>query len=158
MKYLSIVLFSLIASAALAQSDSASTASLTFSGFADVYYGYDFNKPQTHERPGFLYNHNRHNEFNVNLAFLKATYNAEKVRGNLALMAGTYAQYNLAAEQDLLRNIFEVNAGVRLADKLWLDAGIFSSHIGVESAVSKDNLTLTRSQVDVRIGYIETHN
>ena len=31
------------------------------------------------------------------------------------------------------------------ADNLWLDAGIFVSHIGLESANSRDNLTLTRS-------------
>ena len=28
---------------------------------------------------------------------------------------------------------------------MWLDAGIFSSHLGFESAISMDNLTLTRS-------------
>ncbi len=141
-----------------AQTDTVNSApaKLTFSGFADVYYAYDFNEPVTHERPGFLYNHNRHNEFNVNLAFLKVAYASDRVRGNLAVMAGTYAQYNLAAEQDLLRNIFEANAGVRLAPKLWLDAGIFASHIGLESAISKDNYTLTRSLAAENTPYYES--
>ncbi len=62
-------------------------------------------------------------------------------------MAGTYAQNNLAGEQELLRHVFEANAGVALdvQGPLWLDAGIFPSHIGFESAVSADNPTLTRS-------------
>lgn len=118
---------------------------IAFSGFVDAYYVYDFNKPGNNLRPGFLYNHNRHNEFNVNVALFKASYSAENVRGNIGFMAGTYPQYNLAAEQDLLKNIFEANAGFKVADRLWLDAGIFGSHIGFESAISKNNWTLTRS-------------
>lgn len=158
MKSIYILLLFLTSQLTHAQTDSVNTVpgKITFSGFADVYYAYDFNKPQTHERPGFLYNHNRHNEFNVNLAFLKAAYLSDRIRGNLAVMAGTYAQYNLAAEQDLLRNIFEANAGVQLAPKLWLDAGIFASHIGLESAISKDNYTLTRSLAAENTPYYES--
>ncbi|WP_115374867.1 porin [Adhaeribacter pallidiroseus] len=157
MKFIYILLSLITSQITYAQTDTVSTTTkLTFSGFADVYYAYDFNKPVSHERPGFLYNHSRHNEFNVNLAFLKAAYTSNKVRGTLALMAGTYAQYNLAAEQELLKNIFEANAGVQLAPKLWLDAGIFASHIGLESAISKDNYTLTRSLAAENTPYYES--
>ena len=45
-----------------------STRSITFSGYADVFYQYDFNQPAGNARPGFLYNHNRHHEVNVNMA------------------------------------------------------------------------------------------
>lgn len=134
-----------------AQKDStaASTASLTFSGYAELYYVQDFDQSKAQERPGFLYNHKRNREVNVNLAFLKAAYAGERLRGNLALQVGTYAQYNYAAEQPLLRNIYEANAGIKLSKNrdLWLDAGVFASHIGFESAVSKDCWTLTRSLV-----------
>jgi hypothetical protein len=132
-----------------AQEDlSAGTESnLTFSGYVEAYYSYDTGNPANHERPGIFYSHNRHNEFNVNLAYLKGAYTANRVRANVALMAGTYAQYNLAAEQELLRYVFEANAGVKLSKskELWLDAGIMPSHIGFESAVGKDSWTLTRS-------------
>ncbi|MCK8492655.1 porin [Spirosoma sp. RP8] len=123
---------------------------LTISGYAEAYYTHDFTAPKTsQERPGFLYNHKRNREININLAFLKAAYSAERVRANLAIQVGTYAQYNYAAEQPLLRNVFEANAGVKLSKSrdLWLDAGIFGSHIGFESAISKDCWTLTRSLV-----------
>ncbi len=159
-RFLFITLFWLVSGVCLAQTDSvtaeAARRNLTFSGFVDTYLVYDFNKPQNHERPGFLYNHKRHNEFNVNLAFLKVAYSAEKVRGNLALMAGTYAQYNLAAEPNLLQHILEANAGIQLARGLWLDAGILPSHIGLESAVSKDNYTLTRSLAAENSPYYES--
>ncbi|WP_138991426.1 porin [Larkinella sp. C7] len=122
---------------------------LTFSGYAELYYVQDLDQPRAQERPGFLYNHKRNREVNVNLAFLKAAYVNERVRANLALQVGTYAQYNYAAEQPLLRNIYEANAGVKLSKNrdLWLDAGVFSSHIGFESAVSRDCWTLTRSML-----------
>jgi Putative beta-barrel porin-2, OmpL-like. bbp2 len=114
---------------------------LTLTGYVEAYYSHDFTAPKTaQERPGFLYNHRRNREFNVNLAFAKLAYTSERVRGNLALQVGNYAQYNYAAEQELVRNIFEANAGVKLSKTkdLWLDAGIFASHIGFESAISKD--------------------
>ena len=126
----------------------APSSGLTVSGYIEAYYSHDFTAPKTaQERPGFLYNHKRNREVNINLAFIKGAYVSDRVRGNLAIQVGTYAQYNYAAEQDLVKNIFEANAGVKLSEKkdLWLDAGIFSSHIGFESAISKDCWTLTRS-------------
>lgn len=121
---------------------------LAISGYVEAYYVHDFTAPKTsQERPGFLYNHKRNREINVNLAFLKGAYTSERIRANLAIQVGTYAQYNYAAEQPLLQNVFEANVGVKLSKKrdLWLDAGIFGSHIGWESAISKDCWTLTRS-------------
>jgi len=137
---------------------------ITFSGCVDVYYSYDFGKPENHTKPGFIYSYNRSNEVNLNLGMGKVNYTKENVRANFALMAGTYAQYNMAAEQDLLRNIYEANVGVRISKdhNLWLDAGVMPSHIGSESAIGKDCLTLTRSigadntpyyEAGVKIGY-----
>ncbi len=128
---------------------------LTFSGYAEAYYSFDFNEPENHTKPGFLYNHNRHNELNLNLAFLKANYSSDRVRANVALMAGTYGQYNMAAEQELLKYVYEANVGVRVGKNVWVDAGIMPSHIGFESAVSKDCYTLTRSIMAENTPYYE---
>ncbi|PST83688.1 hypothetical protein C7T94_14260 [Pedobacter yulinensis] len=128
------------------------------SGYLETYYGYDFNKPADHNRPGFVYSHNRHNELNLNLGFIKGSYESDMVRANLALMAGTYANANLAAEPGVLKNIFEANAGLKLSKSvnLWLDAGIFSSHIGFESAVSKDCWVVTRNISSDNTPYYES--
>lgn len=119
----------------------------TLSGFVDVYYVYDFNKPETNFRQPFFYNHNRHNEFNLNLGLIKLALEQPKYRVNLALQTGTYATDNFAAEDDVIKNIYEANVGISLnkRNSLWLDAGILGSHIGFESAISIDNPTLTRS-------------
>jgi hypothetical protein len=131
---------------------------LTVSGFADVYYVYDFAQPQGIQRQEFLYNHNRHNEFNLNLSILKLNLKHSKYRANLALQSGTYVADNYADEPALFRSLFEANIGISLNKKnnLWLDAGIFPSHIGFESALSIDNWTLTRSILAENSPYFET--
>lgn len=137
----------------LAQDSLQKSANLTWSGFVDAYYSYDFSQPANHEKAPFLYNHNRHNEFTINLALLTVSYKDSTKRANIGLMAGTYPQYNLAAEPELLRHIYEANVGVKLSKKrdVWLDVGILPSHIGFESAISKDCWTLTRSILAVRL-------
>ncbi len=134
-----------------------SKAAVTFSGYAEAYYTYDFNKPADNNRPGFFYSHNRHNEFNLNLGFIKANYAAERVRANLAIAAGTYMNANYAAETGVMKNIFEANAGIKISKKknLWLDAGIMPSHIGFESAISKDCWNVTRSILAENTPYYE---
>ena len=116
------------------------------SGYAETYYTYDFNKPSDNLRPVFFYNHNRHNEFNINLAFIRGTYAADKARATISIAVGTYMNANYAAEPSTLKNVYEANIGFRLTKKnMWLDMGVLPSHIGFESATGKDCWTLTRS-------------
>lgn len=138
--------------------DSTSTAALKFSAYVEAYYSNDLANPSDHLRPGFFYSYNRHNEIALNLGYLKAAYATERVRGNLALMTGTYAQYNLAAEPALLQHIYEANAGIKLSKKqdIWLDLGVLPSHIGFESAVGKDCWALSRSLAAENSPYYET--
>ena len=131
---------------------------VSFSGYIETYYSYDLANPKNHTRPSFFYSFNRHNEVNLNLGYIKAAYVRNETRANLALMAGTYAQYNLAAEQGLLQNVLEANIGVKLSKKknLWLDAGVMPSHIGFESAIGKDCWNLTRSILADNSPYFES--
>ncbi|MGV8963133.1 MAG: porin [Candidatus Saccharimonadaceae bacterium] len=132
--------------------------SFVLSGYAEVYYQQDFSNPIKNVRPNFIYSHNKNNEFNLNLGFIKASYNTDMVRANLALATGTYMNANYVAEPGTLQNIYEANIGVKLSSKydLWLDVGILPSHIGSESAVSKDCYTLTRSIAAENSPYFET--
>jgi hypothetical protein len=129
---------------------------IIIAGFIDAYYGYDFDKPSPKLRPGYLYNHRRHNTPAINLALVKAAFEKNKWRANLALMAGDYAKYNLAAEPKWARAIYEANAGFDFSDKFSVDAGVLPSHIGSESAISKDNWTLSRSLLAENSPYYET--
>jgi hypothetical protein len=142
---------------AQAVQDSLKSSPFTVSGYVEAYYLYDFNQPSNNTRPPFVYAYNRHNEVNVNLGFLRGAYTTDQVRANLAVMTGTYANANLGAEPGVLKNIYEANAGVKLSStkNLWVDAGIFGSHIGFESAIGKDCWTLTRSIMAENSPYYE---
>src|SRR5689334_19896678 len=100
MKLMSVFFFLPFSTSLLAQQDTIK-GTLTWSGYVDVYYAFDSGKPDDHVRPFFIYSYNRSNEFNLNLGYVKVNYTASNVRTNLALMAGTYPQYNYASEQGL---------------------------------------------------------
>ncbi|HNG37201.1 MAG TPA: porin [Nitrosomonas sp.] len=136
----------------------APSSPLTFGAYAETYYSYDFNNLINNTKPPFLFSFNKNNEASVNLAFLKGSYVTDRVRANLGLAAGTYMNANYAAEPGILGNLFEGNAGIKLSggNNLWLDVGVFPSHIGFESAVGKDNWTLTRSLVAENTPYFES--
>lgn len=130
------------------------TLRVTFGAFVDAYYAYDAGRPATLDR-GYTTQAARANEFNVNLAHVEALIGGDRLRGRLALQAGTSVQSNYAAEPaigvvsgaSLARHLQEAYVGYRLNDRLWVDAGIFFSNMGAEGWISSDNLTYTRSLV-----------
>jgi hypothetical protein len=145
-------------SAKAAQPDT--SIKVTFGGFVDGYYAWDFDRPPTIDRSfaggaPFMTQPSRHNEFNVNLAYIDVKLGGPTVRGRLALQAGTSVQSNYAGEAtigqisgpSLARLMQEAFGGVKLGDSLWVDGGIFFSHLGMEGWISRDNPTYTRSLV-----------
>lgn len=131
-----------------------SKPNLTWGGFVDTQYAFDFNNPPNGDR-AFSTQPARSNEFNLNLGYLDLNINAEKLRGRFALQAGTSVQSNYSGEPrkgsvsgpDLSRHIQEARIGYKVSDRTWIDAGIFFAHVGAESWISNNNLTLTRSLV-----------
>ena len=155
-----IALLALAAAPAAAQ-DTARTVAV--GGFVDAYYAWDVLRPAAFDR-AFTTQPARHNEFNVNLAFVELKVAGPRTRGRVALQAGTSVQANYAAEPrlgsisgpELARHIQEATAGVRLGAKVWIDAGTYLSHIGQESWISRDNPTYTRSLIADYSPYYET--
>lgn len=152
-----LILMMLIPLPLLGQTDSTEKR-LQLSGYVDVYFGHEPGTGRIFKRPDFIYSYNVNNEINMNLGFVKANYVTQKVRLNLAMMAGTYVNSNLASEKGIAKNILEASVGLKLSKKhnLWLDAGVFPSHIGYESAIGKDCYNLTRSIMADNTPYYET--
>jgi hypothetical protein len=123
-------------------------------GFLDVYYAWDFNRPPSLDR-AYTTQPARHDEFNVNLADVALWLSRPTVHARLALQAGTSVQANYAGEPrvgsvsgpDLSRLLQEAYVGVRATRSLWVDAGVFYSNIGQESWASRDNPTYSRSLI-----------
>jgi len=136
---------------------------VTVGAFVDAYYAWDFLRPVNFDR-AFTTQPARHDEFNVNLAFVDVKLTAPRTRGRLALQAGTSVQSNYAAEPrlgsisgpELARHIQEATVGVRVGSKVWIDAGTYLSHIGQESWISRDNPTYSRSLIADYSPYYET--
>jgi hypothetical protein len=137
-----------------------STPKITFGAFVDGYFAWDAGRPPALDRSfagGALFTTQpaRHNEFNVNLAFVEAKLEAPHYRGRFALQTGTSVQSNYFGEPavgsisgpGLGRLIQEAVVGVKVAEGVWVDAGIFYSHMGMESWASRDNPIYTRSLV-----------
>lgn len=152
--FLSVVL--LISVHCLSQEDS--TKSIKVSTYVDMYYSYDFSNPNNFEKPDYNYNYKKHNQLNVNLAFVKLGYQSSRMRSNLALMTGNYAMYNLSAEPNWAKPLLEANMGYKpfKQHNIWIDAGVMPSHLGFESAVGSDCWNLTRSILAENSPYYET--
>lgn len=145
-------IFSFVSSAQI--TDSAKKISI--SAYAEVYYANGINGPKGSNDFPYIYNFSRENEFALNLGMIKCSYADSNIRGTLSLMTGTYSEYNLAAEPGVLKNVYEATVGCRIYKNLWIDAGVFPSHIGAEVAIGKDNINLTRSLIAENSPYYET--
>jgi hypothetical protein len=127
---------------------------IKFGSFIDTYYAYDLEKPASQDR-GYTTSAARSNTFNVNLLYIDANLNSEKIRSRGAVQYGTSVTANFLGEstksnianQFTVRNMQEGFVGFKLAPKLWVDAGIYFSHIGFGNFISRDNWTYTRSMI-----------
>lgn len=126
--------------------DSVQIGKLSVGGLIDTYYGFDFNEPEGSLRP-YCVSSARHNEININLAYIDLKYRNKYVRAHLVPGFGTYVNDNYATEKGSLKNLIEANVGVKISRKreIWIDAGILGSPYTNESAISKDHLMYTRS-------------
>lgn len=119
---------------------------VTVGGHLDTYYGYDFNRPASGDRP-YFFSMARHNEVNINLAYVDVKYRSSRLRARFMPGFGTYVNSNYAAEPGTLKNIIEGNIGVKISatKDIWIDAGVLGSPYTNESAISKDHLMYSRS-------------
>jgi hypothetical protein len=119
---------------------------LTWDAIVDIYA--DAGSP---EAPGgirtWMTQPREDRSFALNLAAIGATWTADRVHARVAVQSGSSVVANYAGEPDPtgVRMIEEAYVGARAAERLWLDAGIFASAIGMESWRSTDDPTYTRS-------------
>jgi len=138
------------------------TPHVSVGGFVDTYYAYDVDRPRDFDR-AFTTQPARHDEFNVNLAFIEAKISGPRYHGRLAIQFGTSVQSNYVAEPrfgvvsgpSVSQYIQEATIGYQLGRTVWIDGGIYSAHTGYEGWISRDNLTYTRSLVADNSPYYE---
>jgi len=128
------------------------------SGYVEAYGSTAFSDSFNNRKPSLFVSHNRNDEPAINLAFLKTKYDTEDFKANFSLAVGTYMRASYAAEPGLLKNLYEANVALKISkeNNIWFETGIFSSHLGFESAKGDDNWTLTRSLTAENSPYYES--
>ena len=134
--------------------------SIHFSGYTEIYFGQDQHNWNDHQRPDFLYSHTSTNHVALNTAVLDFKYSSARVKTQLSLVEGTYANKVTSSEPIGFGALYVGNISYKLSSKenLWLQAGVMPSHIGLESAIGFSNLSLSRSLAAENSPYYEGEN
>jgi len=140
---------------------------LEISGFVDLVYAYNFNRPadQANWFPGVGTSAKRDNELAINLAEIDFVMQPEPIGFHLAAGYGTSLEVvhgaettGVATSPETWRNLvrasiqYQQAAGAGLA----LEAGVYPSHIGFEAFQTKDNWNYTRSWLGELSPYYQT--
>lgn len=130
----SIVLFAAQLNAQEEQVESQQT--LNISAYTDSYYGFYTNEMKANAFQPYTTVSPRDDRFGLNIAQVGLSYDSDKVRGNVTLHWGDIPKATWSSE---FTNVQEANVGVRLTENWWVDAGFFTTHIGTESFLPKNN-------------------
>ena len=72
--------------------------SIHFSGYTEIYFAQDQHNWNDHQRPDFLYSHTSTNHVALNTAVLDFKYSSARVKTQLSLVEGTYANKVTSSE------------------------------------------------------------
>ncbi|MCU0381937.1 MAG: porin [Chitinophagaceae bacterium] len=103
--------------------------STTISGFADVYYRYDFSQNPANNRTSFT---NSHNSFELGMASLKLEHSFGKVSMVADLGFGKRAQEFSYNESGVVAAIKQLYVSYQANEWLKLTAGSWATHVGYE--------------------------
>jgi hypothetical protein len=140
---------------------------LQIHGVVDVPYAYNSNQPADHANffTGVGTSAKRADEFSVNLAQLDVSIDPAPIGFRLALGFGTGTEVvhgfepgGTAAGSEVWKNVIQASLQFKtsVGRGLLLEAGIYPSHIGMESLASKDNWNYTRSWLGELSPYYQT--
>ncbi len=126
---------------------------LSYSLYIDNYYAYDFNQPYDGYRQSFLYQYDRHNEFNINRAVMNLSYKSKYLEANVGFNAGTFPNEFMGGRDTLFRYVYEANFKLIPNDKFDVTIGMMAPHFGYESGLSYENMTVSQSMVSEATPY-----
>lgn len=115
-----------------------STGKITVSGYIDTYCSYYTDTVGPGGFSKFPTSSPKNKQFGLNIIQISAKYNSERMRGVATIF---YGDIPLCSWSTYLNLVQEANVGFRIYKKLWLDAGYFRTHIGLESIQPRENIT-----------------
>lgn len=117
-----------------------STGSFTLSGYIDAYYAGYTDSAQASGYHNFPTAAPRGNQFGLNIVQIGAKYQSKRFRGIATLFFGDTPASAWSPNFNMIQ---EANLGFRIVGKLWLDAGFFRTHIGLESIQPRENIAMS---------------
>jgi len=117
-----------------------STAQITFSAYIDTYYSYYTDTVGYGGFSKFPTIAPRNNQLGLNILQFSAKYQSNMFRGTITLFGGDCPESSWSPHFNFVQ---EANLGFRIVKKLWLDAGFFRTHFGLESIQPRENMTMS---------------
>lgn len=118
---------------------------LEFGGYISTYYAFYTDEITNNGFVQIPVMAARNQQFGLNIAQISFNYISKNVRGKLGLHYGDIPKAIWPAELNMIQ---EAHGGLKFLKKFWFDAGIFRSHIGVESIQPRENITSSTSLVN----------
>ncbi len=117
-----------------------STGHFTLSGYIDAYYSYYSDTSLSSGYQKFPTAAPRSNQFGLNIAQLSAKYQSRRFRGLTTFFFGDTPSSAWSPNFNMIQ---EAHLGFRIVSKLWMDAGFFRTHIGLESIQPRENIAMS---------------
>lgn len=117
---------------------SAEAPKLTVGGYISAYYALYSDSADKNNFQKFPTTAPQSNVFSLNLAQITTKYSSKSLRAITTLHFGDMPRSIWSRPYNMIQ---EANAGIRLLKRVWLDAGFFRTHIGVESIQPRENIT-----------------
>jgi len=114
-----------------------STGKLILGGYVSAYYAYytDTAGPNNYQK--FPTISPQSDAFGLNIVQLSAKYSSSRFRGNFTLHYGDIPQ---SAWSPQFNNIQEANVALKICKPVWIEAGFFRTHLGLESIQPRENI------------------
>lgn len=127
------------------KTDSNEFHKIELSGYVSSYYAHYSDEKENGGFVQFPTMSPRNDQFGLNIAQIGMQYQDQNFRGNITLHYGDIPESNWPKPFTLIQ---EAHAGFKIIKKLWLDAGFFKTHIGIESIQPRENITSSMSVVN----------
>lgn len=118
------------------QSQTQEKKKLNLDLYLDSYYAWYSDSASSQNFQPYTTTSARNNAFSLNVAQATLDYQEDKLQGKVTLQYGDIP--NTIWNEDF-RFLQEAYVGTKITEGLWLNAGLFTTHIGQEAFLPKDN-------------------
>ncbi|MCW3076371.1 MAG: hypothetical protein JWO32_980 [Bacteroidetes bacterium] len=122
--------------------DTLSKPELRIGGYVSTYYAHYDDETESNGFVQFSTLASRNNQFSLNMGLVSLAYASRRMRSTISIHYGDVPESSWPANFKLIQ---EAHAGFRVGNKLWMDAGFFKTHIGLESFQPRENITSSMS-------------